>query len=123
MLPNAISGADVAAARDAQHAVVVPVCDQEPAAVLLCSAYWTPLAMKKSRRGRIRDRPRADVRDRRRAAVLLDPVDAVDDVGLPEGRPDQGDEHVRGATDEGDIDRSADADFGDRRGQTASRRS
>ena len=84
-----------------------------------CSAYWTPLGTKKSVAGGLCDRPRADVGDRGRAAVLLDPVDAVDDVGLAERGPDERDEHVRGVTGEGDVHRSADAHVGNRRGQAA----
>ena len=108
--------ADVTASRDAQHAVVVPVADQQPAPGFL-QRVLDPAGHEEVRCGRMRYRPRADVRDRRRAPTPCDPIEARDYVGLAECGPNKGDEHVRGVADEGDIDRSADAHVGDRRGR------
>ena len=52
----------------------------------------------------------------------VDPVDAVDDVGLAEGGTDERDEHVRGVTEEDDVHRAADAHLGDRLREIARKR-
>ena len=110
--------ADIAVPRDAQHAVVVPVADQK-AAPERVQRVLNAAGHEEIGGGRMRDRPRADIRDRRRTAVPLDPVDAADHVGLPELGADERDQHVRGATAEGHVHRSADAYGGDPPGQAA----
>ena len=110
--------ADMAVPGDAQHTVVVTVGDQQAATELL-QRVLDAAGHEEVGRGRVRDRPGTEIGDHGRAALLLDPVDAVDDVGLAERGADERDEHVRGVTDEGDVDRSADAHLGNRRGQAA----
>ena len=108
--------ADVAPACDVQDAIVVPVGDEEPAPVLL-HRVLNPAGDEEVRLWRVIHRPGADVGDRGRTAVPLDAIEAVDDAGLADGRTDDGHEHVRPVTGEGDVHRPADADLGDRRRQ------
>ena len=109
---------DLAVERDPQHPVVVPVGDQEPATVGFQRVLESGRDVERSAR-RIAHGERADVGDDGEAAWAVDPVDA-DNVGAADVGADQGDQCVRGLTDERDVDRPADTH--DRRRQTAGER-
>ena len=92
---------------DPEHAIVVPIGDQDPALIRL-KRILEPRRHVEGRRGRIVQRELADVGNHREAVRTVDPVDPHD-VAAAQIRPDQRDQNVRRAADEGDIDCAAEA--------------
>ncbi len=102
--------ADIAGAGDPVDPVVVPIGDQELAAVGLQRVLDSGRDVERSFR-RIAQGERADVRDHGEAVGAVDSVDA-DGVGAADVGTDKGDQCVRRPADERYVDGAADADGG-----------
>ena len=101
---------DLAVECDPQHAVVVPIGDQEPATVGLQRVLES--GRDESETEWSADCARvncADVRDDGETVWAVHSVDA-DNVAAADVRADEGDQYVRGLADERDVDRPTDAD-------------
>ncbi len=109
--------ADLAVAGDLVDPVVVPIGDQEPAAVGLQRVLDSGLDLERKSRGGIFPGERADVRDHGEAVGAVDSVDA-DGVAAADVLTDNGDQCVHRPADERYVDGAADAGD-DRRRQAA----
>ena len=107
--------ADIAGVGDLVDPVVVPIGDQEPAAVGLQRVLDSGRDVDRNSR-RIAQGERADVRDHGEAVGAVDSVDA-DDVAAADVGSDSSDQCVRRPADERYVGGAADAD--DRLRQTA----
>ena len=114
---------DLAVECDPQHAVEVPIGDQESATVGLQRILESGRDVERSGR-RIGQVELANVSDDRETVWAVHSVDA-DNVAAADVRADEGDQYVRGVADERDVDRPTDerpTDADDRCRQTAGER-
>ena len=113
---------DLAVAADPQHAIEVPVSDQETAPVGLQRVLEPAVGGDRKLDGRrIVQVELANVRDDGETVWAVHSIDAVN-VAAVDVRADQGDQYVRGLADERDVDRPTNADGLDRFRQTAGER-